>query len=54
MRSAREEAEMVIFSAVRDVLEKTKLRPSQVSGFTPARGWNCLGFVHVVVWSVAV
>eukprot|EP00208_Stichococcus_sp_RCC1054_P001072 CAMPEP_0206145068 /NCGR_PEP_ID=MMETSP1473-20131121/26246_1 /ASSEMBLY_ACC=CAM_ASM_001109 /TAXON_ID=1461547 /ORGANISM="Stichococcus sp, Strain RCC1054" /LENGTH=509 /DNA_ID=CAMNT_0053541129 /DNA_START=200 /DNA_END=1729 /DNA_ORIENTATION=- len=30
MRSAREEAEMVIFSAVRDVLEKTKLRPSQI------------------------
>lgn len=40
---------MVIFSAVRDVLEKTKLRPSQASGFTLARGWNGIGFVHVLV-----
>lgn len=30
MRSAREEAEAVIFTSVRDVLAKTKLRPSQI------------------------
>lgn len=31
MRSAREEAEMVIFESVREVLDKCKLRASQVA-----------------------
>ena len=37
LRSAREEAEMVIFESVAEVLKKTKLRPSQVAACGTAR-----------------